>query len=534
MKETFRTTGYHIERGIFTESECRRLLKSIRSEDRQSIPIWGKSGAVVHSSLAMTARNEKLLDVLSTLIGGDIILWGAYLIQRSPKQVHHWHNDLESFSDQNYVSVWIGLKQTDLDTSLKVIPGSHLIEKPIRQFAHEEQVSSQNIQDDAVLKWSRSNLPDSRIEQLDTRNGDALFFDGRLWHGSSNKSRYKKRWALLLQYTRASTPVRIPNFSYNRWPIDFYAKPKPPCLLVRGSDPGQVNDIFPGPPAVNDTFHFTLSTVIEPVKAASGQLGDKLMESIPVAEGPTPDLQYMEIHYSILNVGRTPHPPHVHIEEEVLMIVNGEAELIVEDAKGSNNLKRHAVKAGDFIYYPANWRHTIENTSDQEVVYLMFKWKNEEPQNGEVLESVLIRGSSSLEHAKDAPNSFETELLLEGRTGYLRKLHSHASHVLPGGGYDAHADAYDVGIVLMEGAFETLGEKVEAPALVYYASGEKHGLRGLEGTTAKYIVFEFHGKHGDVYENPKLRRRRRMKQALTNPGIIVKHLSWKLSRLLKK
>jgi mannose-6-phosphate isomerase-like protein (cupin superfamily) len=463
-----------------------------------------------------------------------VILWGACLIQRGPHQVHHWHNDLESFSDRNYVSIWIGLKKTDSDTSLKVIPGSHLIPKPIRQFAHEEGVSAQDIQDDKVTQWSKEHLADSRIDHLDTMNGDALIFDGRLWHGSSNRSRFKKRYALLLQYTRPSTPVRIPNFSYHHWPIDFYRSPNPPCLIVRGSDKISTNDTMPGPPAESNKTKFSISTLIEPLNVTPGILGDKFMDSFHIADGPTPELRSMEIHYSVLNVGQTPHTPHVHKEEEILIIVSGEAELIVEDAKGSNKLERHPVKPGDFIYYPAYWRHTLENTSKEEVVYLMFKWDSEYSDSTDSLESVLVNSSATVETIGRNTKDFEANILLEGKTSYLRKLHSHASVVQPGGGYDPHADSYDVAILLLEGEVVTLNETVNAPAFIYYAGGVKHGLRGSGDKPAKYIVFEFHGNHRDIFEPPRLKRRRQIKEAITNPGLLLKHLSWRLGQYLKK
>ena len=496
-------------------------------------PIWMQGNAAIFPVWASIARNDRIVDKVSELIGEDVILWGASLIERVPSQIHAWHNDLESNKQDGFVSVWMGLTKTHLETSLKVIPGSHLIEKPIRQFATEEGVKFKKIQDENVAEWSRTAIADSHIEALDTGNGDALFFDGRLWHGSDNRSP-DIRIALLLQYARATNPVRIPKFGHDRWPMEYYDQPRPPCLIIRGSTKGNTNDIMPGPPAEYTKGKYTTSTLIEPLVIGEGELGDEMRKSFLLVNGPTPDIRSMSIHYSVLNVGRTPHPPHIHDEEELLIVVSGRAELIVEDAKGSNQLVRHSVGPGDFIYYPANWRHTLENTFDEEVVYLMFKYTSDEGHTSDTLDSVLVRGSSVLTRECSHPSGIDSDILLEGKTGYLRKLHSHCTHIEPGGGYEPHADAYDVGIILFEGQVETLGQTVTAPAFIYYAAGEEHGMKCTGDTPAHYIVYELHGRHGDLYESPRFRRKRKMKESLTNPGILIKHLVWRVGQLFRR
>jgi hypothetical protein len=57
MKKTFEKQGYDIERAVFSENECRKILKSIRMEDEISPPIWGKSWAVASPSWASIVRN---------------------------------------------------------------------------------------------------------------------------------------------------------------------------------------------------------------------------------------------------------------------------------------------------------------------------------------------------------------------------------------------------------------------------------------------------------------------------------------------
>lgn len=534
MKDTFEANGYHLDRGLFSSGECKRILHGIRSEAHLTPFIWEKGCAATIPSWAALARNDRLVDTVAELIGKDVILWGANLVVRFPNQVHHWHNDLESCGSPGFVSVWMGLRKTDADTSLKVIPGSHQFEKLLYQFASEQNVAREAIGDEKALEWSKTCQPDSHIEYLDTGDGDALLFDGRLWHGSNNRSRFKERIAVLLQYARADLPVRIPKFGHARWPMEQFSSPKPPCLIVRGSSRGTQNTIMPGPPVKPIAVKNALSTLIEPLVTRPDEPGDRIMKSFPLFKGPTPDISRMGCHYSTLAPGKRPHEPHIHDEEETLIIIKGEAELITEKTKGSNDLERHPAKPGDCIYYPANWRHTLENTADQPVLYLMFKWQTDEYHSKEILEKRFVKASETLGSDTLPGGDWNHSVLLEGKTEYLRKLHVHCTRMRAGKGYEAHADAYDVGIVLFAGQIETLGETVTAPALVFYAAGELHGLRCIGDTPAKYVVFEFHGKHGDIYETPGMRRRRKLIQSITNPRILINHLAFKIKRKLGK
>jgi quercetin dioxygenase-like cupin family protein len=72
-------------------------------------------------------------------------------------------------------------------------------------------------------------------------------------------------------------------------------------------------------------------------------------------------------------------------------------------------------------------------------------------------------------------------------------LHAHVTELQPGGGYDAHADKYDVAIIVFSGTVETLGKTLGPGGSVYYAAGQRHGMRNVGKESAKYLVFEFHG-----------------------------------------
>jgi len=196
MREAFKKRGYHLEKALFTKTEYRDILKGIKEEDYLAKPTWSKSCAVVMPSWAALARNDRLANRVAAILGDDVVLWGASLIERVPGQQHLWHNDLESSGKEGFVSVWMGLEKTDATTSLKFVDGSHLSPQLLRQFAVDEEIALEKITDNKVTEWANTFQRDSHINSLNTSDGDTVFFDGRLWHGSSNQSHLKKRVAI--------------------------------------------------------------------------------------------------------------------------------------------------------------------------------------------------------------------------------------------------------------------------------------------------------------------------------------------------
>ena len=70
---------------------------------------------------------------------------------------------------------------------------------------------------------------------------------------------------------------------------------------------------------------------------------------------------------AIINPGMEIHPPHVHSEEEYLMVLEGEGTWSV---KG----KEFPATAGDALYASPWDEHGIRNTGDVPLKFVVFKW----------------------------------------------------------------------------------------------------------------------------------------------------------------
>lgn len=88
-----------------------------------------------------------------------------------------------------------------------------------------------------------------------------------------------------------------------------------------------------------------------------------------VCQAPTATLDELEIHITTLNPGETPHPPHKHADEELLIVKEGTVESLV-----NGQLRR--VGPGSIIFQASNQLHSIRNVGEVPAVYHVIKWNS--------------------------------------------------------------------------------------------------------------------------------------------------------------
>lgn len=217
----------------------------------------------------------------------------------------------------------------------------------------------------------------------------------------------------------------------------------------------------------------------------------------PIFSGSASRALSLSCHVSALRQYYCPHPPHAHKEEEILLLLVGEAELTIPSLSPGKAGQRKRLKAGEFVYYPAQFAHTLETVSREPANYLMLKWHIDGDSTRTGVKPLEFGQFSAAIHVftdteKNSSDGFRPRLLFEGPTSYLGKLHCHVSTLAPGAGYGAHADPYDVALVVLEGEVQTLGRTVKPYGVVFYRSGELHDMNNPGETTARYLVFELH------------------------------------------
>lgn len=523
--EAFARDGFCAPIQIYTAEECCDLFRLVTSSGKPRPKSWEKGNAVSNELFYRAGCDPRIVGLVTSLLGPDVILWGARTVIKRPGEVHAFHTDIESSAASGrFVSVWIGLDNIDRGSGLKFIAGSHRFGKSIQQL--EVQNGASDVDEDQIVSWAAAFTPSPRPVQPDVAEGTALIFDGRVWHGSHNPSATSWRTALLLQYAASSEPIHMPK-DFNAWPPQFELRKRPPVITVSGASNPQANRVV-DPPEMRSLR--PLGNSSHPVGGFRGTPAP--FRSLHHLEGATKILDCIESHSSILAPGACPHPLHWHEEEELLVIVSGKAGLhIANDAQGTNE-RIEVLAPGDFVYYPAFQHHTLRNLSDVPLEYTMFKWRNNAPKTNfdTAPEAQLFRSGDELANARIEQRFHK--LLLERKTHWLGTLHAHLSALPPKAGYKAHADQHDVAIVLLAGKVKSLGRTISAPAILFHPAGKKHGLRCASEDPARYIVFEFHGQATGARLPYQWWRLRREAPGHARDGF-AKRLSRKIKRIVR-
>src|SRR5271168_4687622 len=207
LQKIFAQQGYVNPIRLLTEQACEEFLEKLDSDPKEPLD-WPKGYAASSRAFYEIAANSSLLDSLEVILGKNIMLWGAAMADRPTQAIHPWHTDMESWVESGKtVSVWIGLQNAVRNSSLKLMSRSHHFGITIQQLRKDFDISREALTDDQVLDWARRRDSNSELVQPDISDGEALIFDGKLWHGSHNRSN-KERRALLLQYANPQTVIR--------------------------------------------------------------------------------------------------------------------------------------------------------------------------------------------------------------------------------------------------------------------------------------------------------------------------------------
>jgi quercetin dioxygenase-like cupin family protein len=82
--------------------------------------------------------------------------------------------------------------------------------------------------------------------------------------------------------------------------------------------------------------------------------------------GPTEQLAALASGFVTLEPGAQPHPPHRHIEEEIMIVGEGTGEFFINGA-GTQ------VKTGDMVFAESNVLHGVRNTGQTRMTFYFIK-----------------------------------------------------------------------------------------------------------------------------------------------------------------
>ena len=88
-----------------------------------------------------------------------------------------------------------------------------------------------------------------------------------------------------------------------------------------------------------------------------------------VVRRPTATLDELEIHVTTLNPGLSSHPPHQHPNEELVIIREGEVEVL----SGGEWMR---AGPGSIVFNASNAPHALRNVGEGPTTYHVINWKS--------------------------------------------------------------------------------------------------------------------------------------------------------------
>jgi (S)-ureidoglycine aminohydrolase len=210
-----------------------------------------------------------------------------------------------------------------------------------------------------------------------------------------------------------------------------------------------------------------------------------------VLEGKTFALSYFEIHTSTLEPGKAPHPPHVHADQEELMIVK-EGHVKITIAGMSKVLG-----PGSIAFAMPGDEHGIENAGNTKATYYILKYKGKLPMD--------------LNRSKKAGGSFmldwnELKTSNTGK-GYRRDFFNRATSQL--NQFEMHTTALNADsvshaphthvqeevILLLRGNVQMFidgqYDKGSAGDIYFLSSNVPHNLKNIGKEQCEYFAFQW-------------------------------------------
>lgn len=209
----------------------------VRPEKLVSAHIEGDNGEGVRGSAAFLelARDPEIVDLVSGVIGEDVILWGCHVFCKPPVDGYEtpWHQDGHYWPIRPLATctVWVALEPSTRENGcLRVIPGSHAA-RTLHPHLHEDRTDLTLNQRMAAGSFDENQAVDVELDA-----GEMSLHDVYMIHGARPNTSTRRRTGVALRYMpstslfdRSLRPVD----GQTGVPVNFAQRP---LWLLRGVD----------------------------------------------------------------------------------------------------------------------------------------------------------------------------------------------------------------------------------------------------------------------------------------------------------
>jgi hypothetical protein len=219
----------------------------VRPEKLVSAHLQGQSSEGVrgHAAFLALAQDSDIVDLVSELIGPDVVLWGCHVFCKPAGTGFEtpWHQDGHYWPIRPLATctVWVALEpSTRANGCLRVIPGSHRGQH-LHPHLHEDR-------DDLTLnqRLAAGSFEESQAVDIELQPGEMSLHDVFMIHGACANTSNQRRTGVALRYMPASSVFERnlnPVGGKSGVPVDFARRP---IWLVKGVDRTGRNDFITG------------------------------------------------------------------------------------------------------------------------------------------------------------------------------------------------------------------------------------------------------------------------------------------------
>ncbi len=217
----------------------------VRPEKLVSAHVEGDNGEGVRGSRAFfdLARDPELVDLVSCVIGEDVILWGCHVFCKPAVEGFEtpWHQDGHYWPIRPLANctIWVALEESTVENGcLRVIPRSHAGER-LYEHLHEDRT-------DLTLNQRMAEVDEASAVDLELQPGQMSLHDVYMIHGAKANSSGKRRTGAALRYMPATSVFERnlrPADGQTGVPVNFAQRP---LWLLKGVDRSGRNDFSAG------------------------------------------------------------------------------------------------------------------------------------------------------------------------------------------------------------------------------------------------------------------------------------------------